>query len=55
MLKLQVPPSLFSSLRDRLSSREADYINFYSDHLPFIRRERDSCANEDVDVDDDVP
>ena len=21
----------------------------------FIRRERDSCANEDVDVDDDVP
>ena len=34
MLKLQVLPSLFSSLRDRLSSREVDYINFYSDHLP---------------------
>ena len=34
MLKLQVSPSLFSSLRDRLSSREVDYINFYSDHLP---------------------
>ena len=26
MLKLQVSPSLFSSLRDRLSSREVDYI-----------------------------
>ena len=26
MLKLQVLPSLFSSLRDRLSSREVDYI-----------------------------
>ena len=36
MLKLQVLPSLFSSLRDRLSSREVDYINFYSDHLPLI-------------------
>ena len=36
VLKLQVLPSLFSSLRDRLSSREVDYINFYSDHLPLI-------------------
>ena len=26
VLKLQVSPSLFSSLRDRLSSREVDYI-----------------------------
>ena len=26
MLKLQVSPSLFSSLRDRLSSREVNYI-----------------------------
>ena len=34
MLKLQVSPSLASSLRDRLTSREVDYTNFYSDPVP---------------------
>ena len=34
VLKLQVSPSLASSLRDRLSSREVDYTNFYSELLP---------------------
>ena len=48
MLKLQVPPSLFSSLRDRLSSREVDYINFYSDHLPLscVKRNRNKKTTE---------
>ena len=34
VLKLQVTPSLASSLRERLSSREVDYTNFYSELLP---------------------
>ena len=34
VLKLQVLPSLLSSLRNRLGSREVDYINFYFGHFP---------------------
>ena len=34
VLKLQVSPSLSPSLRNRLSSREVDYTNFYSDPSP---------------------
>ena len=43
VLKLQVSPSLSPSLRDRLSSREVDYTNFYSELSPLIFCWRCTC------------